>query len=435
MREDRAVTRLAGLLMALLLAGCATLGGGKPVTLDPYAERFVKLTLEIGEIEPGYVDAYHGPPAWAEAVKGKARAIDVVAADVAALKAEIDALPASRLDADQAKRRAYLSAHLRAAAFRLRMAKGERAAFADEAEALFGVRPNIRPLTDFDPALARIEALAPGEGPLSERVAALRKRYEIPADKLDAVMRAAIAECRTRTIRHIAMPAGEAFTLEFVTNKPWGGYNWYQGGAQSLIQVNVDQPVFIDRAVDLGCHEGYPGHHVHNSLLDVRLARGKGWVEFSVFPLFAPIGFIAEGTANAGIKLAFPGGEQLAFEQAVLYPLAGLDPATAPKLAELTAATAALSGAQYAVADQYLSGKIDKAEAVALLQKYQLTNKARAERSLRFIETYRSYIINYGLGREMAAAYIDKAGASQSARWAAMETILSTPFLPADYTK
>lgn len=426
--------RFVLLIAALMLAGCASLGG-RPLTLDPYAERFVKLTLEIGEIEPGYVDAYHGPEAWAEAVKGKARPIDAVAADVAALKAEIDALPAGRLDADQLKRKAFLSAHLRAAAFRLRMAKGERASFADEAEALFGVRPNIRPLTDFDPVLAQIEALAPGDGPLSERVAALRKRFEIPADKLDAVMRAAIAECRARTLRHIAMPAGEAFTLEFVTDKPWGGYNWYQGGAKSLIQVNVDQPVFINRAVDLGCHEGYPGHHVHNSLLDMRLARGKGWVEFSVFPLFAPIGFIAEGTANAGVKLAFSREEQLTFEQTVLYPLAGLDPDTAPTLAALGAATAALSGAQYAIADQYLAGKIDKGEAVALLQKYQLTDKARAERSLRFIDTYRSYVINYGLGREMAEAYIAKAGTSSSARWAAMETVLSTPFLPADYTK
>jgi hypothetical protein len=231
------------------------------------------------------------------------------------------------------------------------------------------------------------------------------------------------------------MPAGETFTLKYEKDKPWGGYNWYQGEAKSLIQVNTDQPVFIDRAVDLGCHEGYPGHHVHNSLLDVRLARGKGWIGFSVFPLFAPIAFIAEGTANAGVKLAFSEEEQIAFEQRVLYPMAGLDPATAPALAKLDDATNDLAGAQFAIANEYLAGRIDRTTAVDLLQTYQLSDRPRAERRLRFIDTYRSYIINYGLGREMAEAYVARAGASEAARWAAMETILSTPFLPADYTK
>ena len=63
-------------------------------------------------------------------------------------------------------------------------------------------------------------------------------------------------------MRHIALPENERFTLEFVTGKSWGGYNYYKGNAHSLIQVNTDLPIRISRAVDLGCHEGYPGHHV-----------------------------------------------------------------------------------------------------------------------------------------------------------------------------
>jgi len=67
---------------------------------------------------------------------------------------------------------------------------------------------------------------------------------------------------------HVELPATERFTIEYVTGKSWSGYNWYQGDYKSLIQVNTDLPIYIDRAIDLACHEGYPGHHVYNVLLE-----------------------------------------------------------------------------------------------------------------------------------------------------------------------
>ena len=117
--------------------------------------------------------------------------------------------------------------------------------------------------------------------------------------------------------------------MEYVTGKSWSGYNWYQGGATSLIQVNTDLPIYIDRAIDLAAHEGYPGHHVYNALLEENLVRGRGWIEFTVYALFSPQSLIAEGTANFGIDVAFPGPERVAFERDHLFPLAGLDPARA----------------------------------------------------------------------------------------------------------
>ena len=148
----------------------------------------------------------------------------------------------------------------------------------------------------------------------------------IPPAKLETVFRAAIAECRARTVAHIALPDSEQFRLQFVTNQVWSGYNWYQGKFQSLIQVNTDLPIFIDRAVDLACHEGYPGHHVYNLLLEQHMVQERGWREFSVYPLFSPQSLIAEGTANFGIDVAFPGEERVRFESEKLFPLAGLDP-------------------------------------------------------------------------------------------------------------
>ena len=119
---------------------------------------------------------------------------------------------------------------------------------------MFGVRPELEPLSSFDPVLARIEALVPGPGPLSERVDAFQERFTIPTDRLKPVFDAAIAECKRRTTEHIALPAGETFTMEFVTDKSWSGYNYYKGDLTSLIQINTDLPIRISRAVDLGCH-------------------------------------------------------------------------------------------------------------------------------------------------------------------------------------
>ena len=123
----------------------------------------------------------------------------------------------------------------------------------------------------------------------------------------------------------MTLPADERFTVEYVTNKSWSGYNWYQGGFRSLIQVNTDLPIYIDRAIDLACHEGYPGHHVYNALLEKHLVKDRGWIEFTVYPLFSPQSLIAEGTANFGIEVAFPGRERVDFERTVLFPAAGLD--------------------------------------------------------------------------------------------------------------
>ncbi len=415
----------------LMLAGCATAGAAKAPadSLDALARDYVALTLEIGEREPGYVDAYYGPAEWEAAAKAHPRTVAELKAGAEALTARLNALPATDADPMVVQRRKYLLAHVAAADARLRMLGGEKLSFADEAEALFGVRPVLKPLSDYDPVLARIDALIPGEGSLTDRVTAFKSHYVIPKDRLQVVMDAAIAECRKRTLAHIPLPANESFTLAFVGDKPWSGYNYYQGDAASKIEINADFPIYTERAIDLGCHEGYPGHHAYNALLEQTFVRDRGWVEMSVYPLFSPMSFVAEGSANYGIDLAFPGHEAVDFEKNVLFPLAGLDPTTAEKKAELMALTRELARAEYTIADDYLSGRIGREETIARLAKYTLTEPAKAAQRLRFIDTYRSYIINYGLGRDTVQAWVERQGPDH---WAGMRTLLSSQILPVD---
>jgi hypothetical protein len=416
-----------------------------PTAANPHvgdiAARYVQLSLEIGEHEEGYIDAYYGPPAWRDAAKAAKRPLPELARDVDLLLA---ALAEDEAGADTAgdtsgplthERIAFLKGQLIAARTRLRMMQGEALSFEDEAEGLFGVRPVLKSLTDYDPVLAGIEKLVPGDGPLWQRVDTFNDRFIVPADRLQAVMDAAIAECRRRTVAFLPLPTNERFTLEFVTGKSWSGYNWYKGDAESLIQVNTDLPVRLSRAVDLGCHEGYPGHHVYNLLLEERLAKGRGWVEFTVYPLYSPQSLLAEGSANYGIELAFPGEERAAFEAKVLYPLAGLDPKDAGRYLALQEAQQALSGARFTIAAEYLAGRMDRATAVAMTQKYGLVSEKRAGQTVAFAEQYRSYVINYGLGLKMVRDYAERAGPGQTERWARMQSLLSEPRTPADLTR
>lgn len=424
----------AALAVGLLLGAPAFASPGSEL-LDKIAVDFVRLTLEAGEREPGYVDAYYGPEEYQRAAKLAPRPVSVLRKEADRLQMLLAKVPAKDLDADQRRRKLFLKGQLRAAQTRLAMLAGDKFSFEDEAEGLFSVRPVLKPLKSYDPILARIDKIVPGKGDLAARVDAFQNRYVIPTDKVEAVMQAGIAACKAKTEQHIRLPQGERFDLEFVTKKPWSGYNWYKGKAHSLIQINTDLPIYISRALDLGCHEGYPGHHVLNALLEEKLTKGKGWVEFSVYPLFSPQSLIAEGSANFGIELAFPGQAKTDFERDKLYPLAGLDPATAKAYGELQEAKAALSSASNTVAAAYLGGKMTKEQAVQALMKYSLYSRGAAEKRVSFIETYRSYVINYNIGQDMVRAHVDRAGKSEDARWKAMERVISEPTTPADLRK
>lgn len=424
------MSRVVAFVLALALAACVH---ARPdAAIDAVARDYVRLALEIDTHEEGYVDAYTGPPQWREAARAHPRSREALAAETTRLIDRLASADIASLDAMGQRRVAFLLAQLRSARFRLDMIGGVRQPFRDEAERLFALRPVVAPLASYDQYLREIERLAPGEGPLHERAEAFRQRYAIPADRLDAVIRAAIAECRARTMAHIALPPNERFTLEFVTDKPWAGYNYYQGDAHSVIQINTDLPVTIDRAIDLGCHEGYPGHHTHQTLLEEALVKQRGWIEFTVFPLYSPLALIAEGAGNAGIDLAFPDAEQERFAAETLFPLAGLDPATAPDYFSYVRTLEGLSGAGITIAQMYLDGEIDRARAVALLQHYTLRSPARAEQQVRFMDAYRSYVINYVIGEEMVRAHVEAAGADPEARWAAFARVISEPTLPRD---
>jgi hypothetical protein len=311
------------------------------------------------------------------------------------------------------------------------MLSGTRMKFDEESKALYDAVAPVHNATDFTRILNELEAKLPGSGTLLEKYEAYRNRFVIPKDRLDATFKAAIEGCRARTLEHITLPPGENFTVEYVTNKSWSGYNWYQGNYRSLIQVNTDLPIYADRAIDLACHEGYPGHHVYNVLLEKNFVRDRGWVEFSVYALFSPQSLIAEGTANFGIDVAFPRAARIDFERKVIFPAAGLNPTDAERYYEILDLVNELSYAGNEAARRYLNGEIDARAAAEWLERYGLYSRPRAEQRVRFIDQYRSYVINYNLGKDMVAAHVEALGGTNPAsRWEQFARLISSPRLP-----
>src|SRR5437016_2992892 len=429
---------LVFLLLALLAASTAEAAGPSPTqamvtTVNEIAEAYVKLVLAMGQHDPDYVDAYYGPPEWKKRSETK-KALDAIALEATRLRDQL-AKVSTATDEMERLRREYLTKQLSALQARVRILKGEHLKFDEESQALYdAVAPKFSD-SHFQEILAKLEPKLPGEGPLLQRYENWRRAFVIPKDKLDTVFQLAIKACRERTLAHIKLPPGENFTVEYVTNKPWGGYNWYKGNYRSVIQVNTDLPIYIDRAIDLAAHEGYPGHHVYNALLEKNLVRDRGWVEFSVYALFSPQSLIAEGTANFGREVVFTKPDRMAFEKEVLWPAAGIEPSRAGEFYAVQDLVKKLTYATNEAARRNVNDEIDANAAATWLQKYALMDEKRAEQATKFIEKYRSYVINYNLGEDMVRNYIEKRGGTEQQpeqRWREFEELLASPRLPGD---
>jgi hypothetical protein len=418
-------------LIALALSACSPPEPVPQHNVDELANEYLFLELSMGLHDEAHVDAYFGPEAFREAAASEAMSLDdigLAADDLFWRLLEVEAVA----DGMQAMRVAGLIGRLRALAMRVAINQGDFADFDEESLALFGSQAPDNDAGHFQSILDQLDALVPGEGPLAKRVEEFNTQFVIPLDKLPAVFEAAMNECRVRTKQYIELPANESFTIEYVNDVPWSGYNWYQGNAQSLIQVNTDFPIYISRAVDLGCHEGYPGHHTFNALLEENLVNGQGWVEYSLYPLFSPQSLIAEGSGNYGIELAFPGDERTTFEKDVLFPLAGLDAGNADLYYEISELIAQLNFAGNEAARDYLNGEMTREEAAQWLQDYGMMREDKSFQRTRFIDAYRSYVINYNHGKAMVAEYIEAGDPDIEERWARFEKLLSTPLHPDD---
>ena len=92
-----------------------------------------------------------------------------------------------------------------------------------------------------------------------------------------------------------------------------------------------------------------------------------------------------------------------------------------------------LAFADNEAARAYLDGGLDRAAAEAFLVRYSLRTEAQAAQRLRFIDTYRSYVINYNLGEQLVREWVERQGgsvANPERRWSVFVDLISSPRLP-----
>lgn len=427
---------VVSILILFFILSCST---KKENNMQEIAEKYVKLVLKVGQYDSDVVDAYHGPEEWKPAKlseeEKKSFPNDNLVEEAKGLIRGLNLIDDKNLSKLEKMRKNFLFKQLIAVEAKIEMIGGTRFKFDEESKLLYdGVAPH-HDENYFVDILSELDKVLPGKGEIAKRYEVFRAQFKIPTDLLDTVFTTAISEGRRRTLEYIDLPSNENFIVEYVKDKPWSAYNWYKGNNFSVIQVNTDLPVYIDGAVDLACHEGYPGHHVFSALLETNLLKGKNWVEYFVYPLFSPTSLISEGTANYGINVAFPGDERIKFEKEILFPLAGIDPNEADKYYEILHLVEKLGFARNTASRKYYDGEITKEEMKKRLIKYSLLTEQRAEKSVDFLNKYGSYIINYNYGQELCENYIERLGGTDedpSQRWKLFTELISNPYTPSD---
>ncbi len=419
----------------IFMISCSEKKNIRDKELNSLAEQYVQLGLSIGQYDPDFVDAYYGP----DSLKPNTDPLSIFPKDsllnsVAGLKTKLNAITSELSDTGKI-RAGWMSQQLTAFDRRIKIFSGEFRSFDEESKDLFGIAAPVYPESYYTSLLDSLEKILPGNGDVQTRFQKLANQFIIPKDKLDTVFRTTIAEARKKTKEHYDLPAEESFSIEYVNNKPWSGYNWYKGNFMSIIQINTDTQIFLERAIDVGSHESYPGHHVYNMLHEKNLYRDKGWVEISLYPLFSPQSFIAEGSANYGVELAFPGENKIRFAKETLLPMAGLDTTNLSLYFRALAIRSQLNYARNEAGRGLVNRTMDEKQALNWMIKYCLYNEETALKSISFIRKYRSYIINYNYGMDLVKQYVEAktgGGSDTKKQWEVFGHLLSNPILPED---
>lgn len=397
--------------------------------MDAVARFYVKCALWLGVHDPAFVDAYFGPATVKEEALTVAVPPDRIAGYAVDLLATLDRIDPDRLEEAGRMRHTHLREMIRALNTRAGILAGEKLSFDAETEALYGVAATEDDPDWYGELHAALDALIPGDGDLSIRFQAFMDSFVITPDRLEPVFAAAFAESRRRTVERLPLPAGERLEIGYAAGEPWEAFIRYLGDGKSLVRVNADLPVTIDRALAYACHEGYPGRHTMRTIREAALVHARGWIEHSVVTLASPLATVAEGAAVLAGEMIFPAPGRARFFEEVLFPLAGVEAEDAGHFdAVVTASTALNLTGNARVARGYLGGVLSREEACRYLQEILLLDAEAAETRLRFIEEFRAYPVALAEGYRIVRDYVGD-GAD---RWERFVHALTEPELPGD---
>ncbi len=418
----------AGLVLTATAAFFLGLGGCGPSTpadpLQESAEAYVQLASALSAVGPAEVDAYFGPPELDERADGKATAADLLTR-AQSLVARIHADPS--ITASPRGVRLQSRAQQLVGLLEVQTA-AQRPTFIEEARKLYGIELPPADAAAAQRILKELGDLVTGPGNLAFRLASFQNQMLIPADKRQAVFERALAECRSRTQERWRLPANEQISVEW-TREVDSAWHRYEGGGRSKLQINPLAVALPGAALDVACHEGYPGHHTQFLLLEQKAGAGLP-VEDQVVLLRSPESVLREGAASYAVDLVWPAEERLAFERDVLFPLAGLPPAQAEKAAKIHRLITDLGPAVLPILQEYRDGALSFNSATFRLEREALVPSPAA--LLKFVDDHGAYVVGYTAARQRVQEYVTAtAAATCEDTWMVLERVLANADLAA----
>src|SRR5215211_2568155 len=149
--------------------------------LDAFGREYARLSFAIERHVPGFIDAYLGPDFVRDELDSGQAPVGHPQGQalVAAARELLARIPA--LDAAEG-RKGYLTKQVEAMLTVARRVAGEELPYREEVRLLFDIEPEATPEGVYDAAIADLDSLLPGDGPIVERMITWRQHYAIPAE-------------------------------------------------------------------------------------------------------------------------------------------------------------------------------------------------------------------------------------------------------------
>jgi hypothetical protein len=413
----------AALCCTVAVESAVAAGGSEP---EQAAERFVGLTLRLGTMagHEDEVDSYFGPQMLRPATQNDPGGLIRLKADAGALLSSMAVEEA----AHPTPRGSRLLAQIRSFDTLLQVIEpaAHRESFEEEAQRLYA-----RSVPSLDARVAQqvitaLEAALPGPGPLSQRLVVFYRDFVVPADRRRVVFERALRECRSRTLAHWQLPQAEKLDVEWTDSVP-AAWHRYRGGWRSTLQINPDAVALVGSAIDIACHEAYPGHHAQFLLQDQRAQPAGLPVEDRVVLLRSPASVVREGAANFGVELAFPFEERVDFDERVLFPLARLDPRQARRYETVHRLVDQLSAAAAPIIASYRDHRLSSDEAERQLASEALVTSPSA--LLEFADHYGAYVLGYTAVRDSVRNYVQaRSQLTGKNEWSVLRDLVADPY-------
>ncbi len=381
---------------------------------DRIARDYILLALRLDQHAPGLVDAYVGPRDLKARVDTESLRPPVrLAGDAAELRGRVSA------EAAEPDRARWIDRQLVALETQALLLTGIDLPYVELVSRCFDASPEPLPGETYASVRQDLDRLLPGAGDLRSRLDAWDARFVIPADRVRTIVDWFVPRLREASEIRFPAPAGESVAVNLVTGQPWSGYNWYDGGLRSRIDINVDLPLRPHDLVATLSHETFPGHHLEHAWKEQRLVHEQRRLEAAVLLINTPECYVSEGLAELGRRFVID-ADAWRMLLGGAYRLAGIeaDEDDATRQVAIGDALHRIRGAGGDAALRLHADGESRDEVRRFLEDEALMDPDRAERRLRFLEhpLWRTYVFSYAGGERLLAGWCDAAGSPEGAR-------------------